>query len=100
MYEIPKSESGLETIYHKSYDVDLFTGLKSMNGKGDDIYEKDIVNIYGTGNCTVSITPQLGVCFTEIADKFSVECAHDVMMENDIGELIGNIHSNPELLEK
>lgn len=102
MYAIPRSESGLETIYHKSYDVDRFTGLtdECFTGKGKDIYEGDIVNIYGTGNCVVSITPQLGVCFTEIADKFSVECAHDVMMENDLGELIGNIHSNPELLEQ
>ncbi len=38
MYAIPKSESGLETIYHKSYDVDLFTGLQDKNGV--DIYEK------------------------------------------------------------
>ena len=101
MYAIPNIEGGI-TTYHKSYDVDQFTGLtdECFTGKGKDIYEGDIVNIYGTGKCVVSITPQLGVCFTEVADEFSVECAHDVLMENDLGVILGNIHSNPELLEK
>jgi hypothetical protein len=44
MYAIPKSESGLETKYYKSYENDLYTGLTDKDKK--DIYEKDIVRHY------------------------------------------------------
>ncbi len=41
MYAIPKSESGLETIYHKSYDVNLFAC--QVDKLGRDIYVNDII---------------------------------------------------------
>lgn len=41
MYAIPKSESGLETMYYKNYDVMEFTGR--VDDFNRDIYENDIV---------------------------------------------------------
>ena len=42
MYAIPKSESGVETLYYKSYDVESFTGRVDANGV--DVYLGDIIN--------------------------------------------------------
>ena len=47
MYGIPKNESGLEPEYHKSYDIEQFTGLKDVNDI--DIYDGDIVLIVDGG---------------------------------------------------
>lgn len=59
-----------------------YTGLKDKNGK--EIYEKDAVHIYGYGTY---------VC------EFPFLELYDSVMENDIGEILGNIHENPELLD-
>ena len=81
MYAIPKSESGLETIYHKSYDVDQFTGFQDSNGV--DIYFNDHVIIYGYGVLEIE-----GLC--DLAELL------DACAENDIGEIVGNAYENKE----
>ena len=64
-------------------EVMQYTGLKDKNGK--DVYEGDFVYLAGYGNYQ-AVFP-----FIELYEAES---------EKDIGEIIGNIYENPELLSK
>ena len=88
-----------ELGFHDSIggDVDLekaeqFTGLHDATGK--EIYEGDIYYHISTGNKGV-------VCFDEgrfFADGKNISCFLSLVNIND-GEVIGNIHENPELIK-
>ena len=74
-----------------------FTGFQ--DSKGNDIYEGDIVYVAGfSRKAKAIITHEHGSEFEDL------DGCHRSMInaaaENDIGEIVGNIHQNPELLEQ
>lgn len=98
MYAIPKSESGLETLYYKNYDVMQFTG--KVDCKGVEVYGGDIIEFNGAN---VPIVWNKEWCCWEIG--FDVHSFEGVKLQNldfsdwcDRAYVIGNIYQNKELL--
>ena len=87
-----------EAMVLNGWDLMQSTGLKDKNNTGVELFEGDIVDIYGTGHCIVGICPMLGVTFEDVhGDESSY---HDELMGSDIGEVLGNIHEDYILMSR
>ncbi|MBS9336426.1 YopX family protein [Fructobacillus papyrifericola] len=91
----------VEDIVHDTV-VEQFTGLHDKNGK--DIYESDVVKLHvvilspDDKVGVIEYSPEFGYCinFGKAIARQEYWAAND---KHTI-EVIGNIHENPELLEK
>lgn len=79
--------------------VGQFTGLLDKNGK--EIYEGDIVKYIGNlnGDYFISEVKYDGAGFSPIAFMYELGAIDDTDCDYSDLQLIGNIHSNPELLK-
>ncbi|MDA3966647.1 YopX family protein [Helicobacter sp. WB40] len=83
---------GVHAEYYKDdeAEIELFTGLKDKNG--NDIYEGDILQDSKGNINVVSFSYDSGFIV------FEDSCLHELNLKSL--EVIGNIHKNPELLDK
>ena len=90
---------------NKDIELDVilmqYTGLKDKNGK--EMYLDDLVNLKTKNNPYRVVHDDFGVpCF--VSPKNYIHCIDFVQYFSEMGksdfEIIGNIHQNPELLEK
>lgn len=74
-----------------------YTGIKDQNNDGkNELCQDDIVNClsYGVGQIFKSIWGEWLVSFSNDTSK----TLHDLVMSGKLGELLGNIHENPDII--
>jgi len=83
---------------NRRYDVEQFTGLKDMNGK--KIYEGDVVK-----SSYKYAQPKISQVIMECGNSYilgeDLATGNEMLVSDHINEIevIGNVHTNPELLE-
>lgn len=77
------------------FDVDMYTGLKDVNGK--EIYEGDIVR-YTRWTDKVGIVEYIQPEFELRNIGVNFDISPTLSMRHEM-KVIGNVHENPELLE-
>lgn len=90
------ARSGLYCL-PSNVEIWQYTGLKDKNGEGEEMCQGDVVYASGHGKGVVDKN-----CWGEWGLKYQDDFIpiHDLVMEGDLGEIQGNIHKNPELLEQ
>ena len=79
-----------------SSTVGQYTGMKDKNGK--KVFEGDIVRKTNEGRHPKIFIANIRTCFYTNEEVYYSPCDH--FTESCEYEIIGNIHDNPELLEK
>jgi len=99
---IPEDVSLTSEVIEDYPIIEQYTGLKDKQGK--EIYEGDIIAEYGyiIGIITFNSNNFAGIPGFHICDKNdkSVCFYYGLVPDEEDSEVIGNIHENPELVEK
>lgn len=100
VYGLLKEQQMVESDFGPRYAIEQFTGLQDKNGK--DIYEGDILGGAPYGRPHKIVVEMIDWRWT--ARNFyigSMDTPNEPFSEGMAAwEVIGNIHSNPELLER
>lgn len=78
------------------------TGLKDKNGKGKEIYQDDIMGLYSGTKYFAYWDNDWGQWWGRPIKESKGSFARPLneLLDNFYREIIGNVHQNPELLEK